>query len=101
MNIQQVIEEKLTQVLLPDHLEVINESVNHNVPPGSESHFKVTLVAKSFENQRLLERHRTVNKILADELSGVVHAIALHTYTEVEWRDRNGDTPLSPPCSKS
>lgn len=101
MNIQQVIEEKLTQVLIPDHLEVINESVNHNVPLGSESHFKVTLVAKSFENQGLLERHRTVNKILADELSGVVHAIALHTYTEAEWRDRNGDTPLSPPCSKS
>ena len=101
MNIKQVIEEKLTKVLIPDHLEVINESVNHNVPRGSESHFKVTLVAKSFENQRLLERHRTVNKILADELSGVVHAIALHTYTEAEWRDRNGDTPLSPPCSKS
>ena len=101
MNIQRVIEEKLTQVLIPDHLEVINESVNHNVPSGSESHFKVTLVAKSFENQRLVERHRTVNKILADELSGIVHALALHTYTEAEWRDRNGDAPLSPPCSKS
>lgn len=101
MNIQQVIEEKLTQVLIPDHLEVINESVNHNVPSGSESHFKVTLVAKSFENQRLVERHRTVNKILADELSGIVHALALHTYTEAEWRDRNGDAPFSPPCSKS
>ena len=100
MTVQQIIEDKLTRVLVPDHLEVINESSNHNVPQGSESHFKVTLVAKSFENQRLLERHRIVNKILADELSRVVHALALHTYTETEWRNRNGDAPMSPPCSK-
>ena len=53
MTIQQIIEDKLTRVLVPDHLEVINESGNHNVPQGSESHFKVTLVAKSIENQRL------------------------------------------------
>ena len=100
MSVQQIIEDKLTRVLVPDHLEVINESGNHNVPQGSESHFKVTLVAKKFENQRLLERHRIVNKILADELSRVVHALALHTYTETEWRNRNGDAPMSPPCSK-
>ena len=99
MTIQQVIEDKLSHVLMPDFLEVINESGKHNVPSGSESHFRVTLVAKGFENKRLLERHRIVNKILADELSGGVHALALNTYTESEWLDRNGDAPLSPPCS--
>ena len=64
------------------HLEVINESGNHNVAPGSESHFKVVLVAAEFEGQRLLARHRRVNGVLADELADSVHALALHTYTE-------------------
>ena len=38
------------------------------------------------------------NKILEEELAGPIHALALHTYTESEWRDRNGDAPMSPPC---
>ena len=39
------IEEKLVAELNLDHIEVLNESSNHNVPAGSESHFKVVLVA--------------------------------------------------------
>lgn len=39
--IQASIEEKLSQELTPVHLEVINESFMHNVPKGSETHFKV------------------------------------------------------------
>ena len=98
MTVQQDIEEKLALVLMPKHLEVTNESINHNVPEGSESHFKITLVSQAFEQKRLLERHRMVNRILTNELAGAVHALALHTYTESEWFDRNGDAPLSPPC---
>ncbi|MEC9252302.1 MAG: BolA family transcriptional regulator, partial [Pseudomonadota bacterium] len=37
MNVQQQIESKLSS-LEPLHLEVINESDNHNVPDGSQSH---------------------------------------------------------------
>ena len=36
--------------------------------------------------------------MLADELAGSVHALALHTYTESEWRERFGAAPMSPPC---
>jgi BolA protein len=77
---------------------VVNESGNHNVPPGSETHFKVVLVSDAFEGQRLLARHRAVNETLAEELAGGVHALALHTYTPGEWQDRFGDAPMSPPC---
>jgi BolA protein len=56
------------------------------------------LVADRFEGERLLARHRIVNQILADELAGPVHALALHTYTADEWRERHGDAPMSPPC---
>ena len=97
MNVQRRIEAKLDESLQLLHLEVINESSNHNVPDGSESHFKVVLVTEEFADLPLIRRHRTVNRILADELQ-VIHALALHTYTESEWRSRHGDAPMSPPC---
>lgn len=98
MSIQDTIERKLAERFAPAHLEVVNESGNHNVPRGSETHFKVVLVAPAFEGLRLLARHRLVNETLADELAGGVHALAMHTYTEAEWRARFGAAPLSPPC---
>ena len=82
----------------PLHLDVVNESNQHNVPEGSESHFKVVIVAKTFEGMRLLERHRTVNHLLAQELEGPVHALSIHAYTEANWQDRFGNVPMSPPC---
>ncbi|MEC7216897.1 MAG: BolA/IbaG family iron-sulfur metabolism protein, partial [SAR324 cluster bacterium] len=44
MRIQQSIENKLQSQLKPEFLRVENESHQHNVPSGSESHFKVTIV---------------------------------------------------------
>lgn len=97
MTIQQLIEAKLTAALSPTVLEVINESHMHRVEPGSESHFKVVIVSEQFTGQRLLARHRQVNAVLADELAGAVHALALHTYTETEWREK-GHAPRTPSC---
>jgi BolA protein len=99
MTIASIIEEKLLSAFSPLHLDVVNESNNHNVPPGSESHFKVTIVAKSFEGERLIKRHRAVNSVLSEELAGKIHALALHTYTEKEWHDFYAqNTPQSPNC---
>ena len=79
-------------------LEVVNESHQHNVPPGSESHFKVVMVATGFEGQRKVARHQQVYAVLSEQISGPVHALALHTYTEKEWQQRHGQVPMSPPC---
>ena len=98
MSIQSDIETKLAEGLKPLHLEVVNESSNHNVPAGSESHFKVVVVSNDFEGQMLIKRHRMVNELLADELKNKIHALALHTYTEDEWKEINGSAPMSPPC---
>jgi len=98
MIIQSAIEAKLDAGLPLKHLEVVNESGNHHVPPGSESHFKVVMVSSEFEGKKLLDRHRLVNGLLAAELAGGVHALAIHTYTEDEWHKRMGDAPMSPPC---
>ncbi|MCG6886275.1 MAG: BolA/IbaG family iron-sulfur metabolism protein [Proteobacteria bacterium] len=98
MTVQQDIETKLQDKLRPDHLEVINESSNHNVPPGSESHFKVIIASDAFDGKLLVARHRLVNEILADELKHKIHALALHTYSPAEWAELNGGAPASPPC---
>jgi len=99
MTIEATIEEKLLAAFSPLHLDVVNESHQHNVAPGSESHFKVIIVSKDFEGERLIKRHRAVNSVLANELAEDIHALALHTYTEKEWHDYyEGDIPLSPKC---
>ena len=99
MPIATTIEKKLLSAFSPLYLDVINESNNHNVPPGSESHFKVTIVSNDFEDERLIKRHRAVNTVLAKELAEKIHALALHTYTEKEWHDYYAEnTPLSPNC---
>lgn len=95
---RQRIEAKLAEALAPAHLEIVNESANHNVPQDAETHFKVVVVSPQFEGERLLARHRRVNAALAAELSGGVHALAIHTYTTAEWQRRFGDAPMSPPC---
>ena len=97
MSMQKTIVSKLEKALSPEHLEVIDESHMHNVPEGSESHFKVVIVSNDFKNKMLLARHRMVNKALEDELKGSVHALALHTMTMEEWFDK-GKAPDSPPC---
>ena len=99
MLIASTIEEKLRAAFSPLHLEVVNESNNHNVPPNSESHFKVIVVAAAFEGERLIKRHRAVNSVLATELAEHIHALAIHTYTEKEWKEQyEANTPLSPKC---
>lgn len=98
MQIQQQIEHKLSAQFAPLHLEVKNESHMHNVPEGSESHFRVVLVASQFEGKPLIQRHRAVNAILDQELKGEIHALALHTMTPEEWFAKGGEAPESPPC---
>lgn len=98
MTILNTIEEKLANAITLSHLEVINESSNHNVPVDSESHFKVILVSDEFNEKSLLARHRMVNKTLAEELSHKIHALAIHAYTVQEWSELSENAPKSPPC---
>ncbi|KJY82274.1 transcriptional regulator BolA [Vibrio galatheae] len=96
--IQEIIESKLSEAFNPDHLSVVNESYMHNVPAGSESHFKVVIVSEKFAGARLIARHRQVNQVLADELANHIHALSMHTYTGAEWQEQNQLAPDSPMC---
>ncbi len=98
MTMQQAIERKIRAALSPAHLDVINESHMHSVPPGSESHFKLVVVADAFEGRSLVQRHQAVNGILSDELKGGIHALSMETLTAPEWQRRDGRTMDSPAC---
>ena len=96
--IQTGLYEALSTGLDPEFLVVTNESHRHNVPPGSESHFKVVVVTAEFDGQRLIKRHQRVNQLLARFLANDIHALAMHTYTPEEWREKGEIPPLSPNC---
>ncbi|WP_166260543.1 BolA family protein [Marinobacter salicampi] len=98
MSIKTSIEQKLAEQYRPVHLTVENESHMHNVPPNSETHFKVTLVTEAFKGTGKVKRHQGIYQALAEELAGEVHALALHTYSPEEWAARQGTAPDSPQC---
>ena len=93
--VQQALEQAL-QALDPTHVELVNESHMHSVPPGSESHFKAVLVSARFEGLNAVKRHQAVYAALG-ELMQRIHALALHTYTPAEWQQRQ-QAPASPNC---
>lgn len=91
------IETRIQETLAPLYLDVVDESYMHAVPPDSESHFKLLVVSESFEDVPLIERHRRLNELLADEFSQGLHALTMHTWTPEEWQAKGG-VPDSPPC---
>ena len=96
MSMQTQIEEKLAAGIACKHLRVENE--RHMHARGQDSNFKVVVVSEQFDGQRLLQRHRTINAILADELRDHIHALAIHAYTPSEFADKQGHAPQSPSC---
>ncbi|APH73969.1 BolA family protein [Aquibium oceanicum] len=89
MSIQSRIESKLRDRFSPERLTVMNESHlhagHHHAESGhheefdgkGETHFRVRIVAPAFSGMSRIERHRAVNELLADELAGGVHALAV------------------------
>jgi stress-induced morphogen len=96
--VEQRIEEKLRSSFHPSVLQVKNESGSHSVPAGSETHFKVVVVAESFRGRSLVERHRLVYEALGDEIRRGVHALSIVSRTPDEWERDGQPVPASPPC---
>ncbi len=96
--IEHAIHDALVQTFEHSVLEVINESGNHNVAPGSETHFKVIVVSEGFAGQGLVKRHRAVNACLKAQFEAGVHALSIQALTPAQWAERGGQVPDSPPC---
>lgn len=97
MTIQSEILSKISTSLEPSHMELINESHQHNVPADSETHFKLTCVCEGFIGLSKVKRHQKVYSLLADEFNAGMHALALHLYDPSEW-ETIGVSPESPKC---
>ncbi len=91
--IAKIIREKLTAGLSPDRLEIEDDSARHaghhhdggmDGRPGGESHLNVVVVSAAFEGQGRVQRQRTVNALLRDELAGPIHALSIHALTPIE-----------------
>jgi BolA protein len=82
MRTRDLITEKLRKAFAPESLQVEDESHQHvghaGHRPGGETHYRVYIVSEAFRGKTRLQRHRMINGILAGELSGGVHALAIH-----------------------
>jgi len=88
MTVKDIIAEKLRTAFSPEALDVSDESHLHEGHmghrPGGETHFRVNIVSEAFEGKSRIERHRMINTLLAAELAGPVHALALKAMTKSE-----------------
>jgi BolA protein len=97
IGMEQVIRNKVELEFAPQVLEVLNESHMH-AGPAANSHFNVTVVSVAFEGKRPVARHQMIYKVLANELAGEVHALALHVFTPEEWQKAGNTSEPSPNC---
>ena len=82
MATRDIISNKLQEAFTPESLQVVDESHLHEGHaghrPSGETHFRVHIVSPAFKGKSRVERHRMINATLAAELSGSVHALAIH-----------------------
>jgi stress-induced morphogen len=80
---QEHIEAKLREGLSASFVRAVDES------DGCGAKFRVCVVSAAFEGQGLLQRHRSVNALLRDELTHI-HALQLKTYTPEQFEKLPG-----------
>ena len=88
MRTRDAITQKLTAAFAPVRIDVADESHLHEGHAGhragGETHFRLYIVADVFAGKSRIERHRMINALLAPELAGSVHALALEIHTPRE-----------------
>lgn len=81
MNVAEIITAKLREAFQPTQFELIDESERHRGHSGwregGETHFRLRMTAMQFAGQSRLARQRAVNRVLAEELAGPVHALVM------------------------
>ncbi|VDK39363.1 unnamed protein product [Taenia asiatica] len=91
--VQAAIRAKLTTLFKPTCLDIINESHHHASNHGHESHFRISIVSKDFENVDDVMRHRLVKKALQHEFDAGLHAISILAKAPSEEMRENPSVP--------
>jgi stress-induced morphogen len=73
----ELIVEKIRSVL-PDAIVEMKDLT------GTEDHWQARIVSAAFEGKTLIQRHRLVNEVLAEELKGPIHALTMDLVTPAE-----------------
>ena len=98
---EKIIESQIIDIindkLSPSVLNLINESFMHNVPPGSESHFKLIVVSDEFKDLTNVKRHQLIYRTL-NEIMDEIHALSIHAFDEKEY-NANPVVIDSPNCA--
>ncbi|GGF85051.1 BolA family transcriptional regulator [Azorhizobium oxalatiphilum] len=71
------------QVLDESHLHA-GHAHNRARPDGGITHLRVRVVADAFRGKSRVDRHRIVNALLAGEIAGGLHALAIDAKTPEE-----------------
>jgi BolA protein len=80
----QALHERLSELLAPTRLEVIDESAAHAGHAGADgsgfgTHFRVRIASPLFAGKTPVARHRLVYDALHDFLDRGLHALAIET----------------------
>lgn len=88
MRISDIIAQKLTEVLAPKRLSIVDLSDRHHDHQGSgphaESHFQLVVVSEHFVGMSQLARQKLIYDLLATELRNQIHALSMRTLTPEE-----------------
>jgi BolA protein len=79
------IEQRLTELLQPTSLQVLDESAAHAGHAGADgtgsgTHFRVRIASSLFDGKPRLARHRLVYDALHDFIAKGLHALAIETF---------------------
>ena len=79
--VAQQMKARLEAAFAPTRLDIVDDSDKHQGHAGhregGESHFTVVIEAPAFAGLGRVERQRRINKVLAEDLAGPVHALSL------------------------
>ena len=98
MSIHDGIIKDLNMAFSVEHLYLENESYMHNVPPNSESHFKLVIVSNDFIDQSMVKRHQNIYSAL-NRVMKKIHALSIQAFSIEEYK-KNPVILSSPKCSK-
>ncbi len=78
--IKDKIEKKIKDAIFPEFLEIIDESFKHashyDPARNDQTHFLIIIHASYLESLSILEKHKKIYQILAEEIR-LIHAISL------------------------
>ena len=90
MLVRDIMTKKLNDAFAPESIDVVDESHLHEGHAGhrqgGQSHYRIYIVSQAFSGKSRVDRHRMINAVLADDLAGGVHALAIHASAPGEKR---------------